>query len=226
MFPEGEGGGASTAPRLGGEGAKCNASGVPRETFYPGDPAIPQILAPRTPLDPCFHPPEQPGARSCSVRRRAAPAAGQGGGRLRTREERSGGVIERNHHRWTWVSWVLWSVRGSSERRRDSVPKAWPLPACSCRRPGTATPSPAAPPPHAPASRHQCHHTVHPQRLKLSPLRPVLRHGEVRLGLHSARIGWPLRKPFGWRAGPASPGRRCVARAPLYTCEHAHEIKP
>ena len=44
----------ASAAGLGGAGAECTASGVPRETFWPRGPAFPQIPAP---LAPYFHPP-------------------------------------------------------------------------------------------------------------------------------------------------------------------------
>ena len=49
-----ETGGECGRPR--GGGAKCTASGGPRETCWPGDPAFPRPQPPRAPLAPCFTP--------------------------------------------------------------------------------------------------------------------------------------------------------------------------
>ena len=57
-------GGEYGRPR--GRGAECTASGVPQETFWPGDPAFPQISAPCAPLAPGFHPPETPHCILCT----------------------------------------------------------------------------------------------------------------------------------------------------------------
>ena len=53
---EGENGGDCGPPREGG--AEFTASGVPRETCWPGDPAFPQIVAPARPARPLISPPQ------------------------------------------------------------------------------------------------------------------------------------------------------------------------
>ena len=49
VFPRGEGVGGANAGRLGGAVAEGTASGVPRETFRPWDPAVPPDISPRAP---------------------------------------------------------------------------------------------------------------------------------------------------------------------------------
>ena len=153
--------GRARPPASGERGRNALRQGCLGRRSSPGTRLSPRSWPPHTPR-PLFSPSgTTSGARGCSVRRRAAPAAGQGG-RLRTREERSGGLIERNHHRWTWVSWVPWSVCGSSERRRDSRclrgegPAQTPhqnLPTHPPPRPDTSHSSPNLPPRHAYATR-------------------------------------------------------------------------
>ena len=79
--------GASTAG-LGEGGRNAPRQGVPRETFWPGSLAFPQISAPVRPPRPCFHPPRNtPGVRGAPLPKEEKRSAM---GAMRGREAEAG----------------------------------------------------------------------------------------------------------------------------------------